>query len=89
MAKFKLNWKAPSDKQMKELVKELDDNKKKSFAEACIEVKDGKNKINRANAKKWLVAEFDGTDHIEWIGRPEPKEKKLSSVDEIAGWLNL
>lgn len=85
----KLNWKTPSEKVMKEIVRELSADKKKSFAEACIEVKEGNNKLNKSKAKKWLTAEFDGTDTIEWVGRPAEKEKRLSSVDEIATWLDL
>lgn len=87
--KVTLNWKAPSERKMADFVKQFDDEKKKAFALACIEVKDGKGKVNKAKAKKWLVKEFDNTDYIVWEGRPEKKEKRMSSVDEISMWLDL
>ena len=45
MAKVTLNWKAPSEKKMAEYVGTLGDDKKKEFAKACVEKKDGKNVI--------------------------------------------
>lgn len=89
MAKVVLDWKVPSEKKMKEFVGELDNKMKKSFAEACVSKKDGKNSINKTKAKAWLTEKFDGTDEIEWKNRPEKKEKVKSSADIIAEWLNL
>lgn len=89
MAKVVLDWKAPSEKEMKVFVSSLGDDKKKEFAKACVEKKDGKIKIKRADAKKWLTENFDGTDEIEWKGRPAKREKRMSAAEEIASWLDL
>ena len=90
MAKVVLDWKAPSEKKMADFVGELTDEKKKSFAEACVSRKeDGKVVINKAKAKKWLTENFDNTDEIEWNGRPTKREKTKSGADRIAEWLNL
>ena len=88
MAKVILDWKAPSDKKMKEYVGSLDNNKKKSFAKACVEKKNGKNTINKANAKKWLVDNCESTGDIEWKNKPKSVRQK-SAADEIASWINL
>ena len=89
MAKVVLDWKAPSERKMADFVGTLSDAKKKEFAEACVDKKGEKATVNKANAKKWLVDNFDGTDKIEWKNRPKKKEKKMSGVDTIAGWLDL
>ena len=89
MAKITLDWKTPSERKMADFVKELSDDMKKAFAKACVEIKDNKATINKAKAKKWLTEKFDGTDEIEWKGRPEKKEKKVSAADTIAQWLDL
>ena len=86
MEKTVLDWKAPSERQMKELVKTLSNDKKKSFAESCIEKKDGKNTMNRTNAKTWLKENC--ADMIEWKNAPKNSRPK-SSADEVAEWLNL
>lgn len=88
MASVTLDWKAPSERKMADFVGKLSDEKKKSFAKACVEKnEDGKITINKSNAKKWLTKEFDGTNEIEWKKRPEKKEKKMSGADTIASWL--
>ena len=89
MAKVTLDWKAPSERKMADFVGKLDNAKKKSFALACVEVKDEKKQINRAKAKKWLTEQFDGTNDIEWKGRPVKNEKTASGADTIASWLDL
>ena len=90
MAKVVLDWKAPSERKMADFVGTLSDEKKKSFAEACVGRKeDGKVEINKAKAKKWLTKEFDGTDEIQWEKRPEKKQKKMSGADTIASWLEI
>lgn len=87
MAKITLDWKAPSEKKMKEYVKTLDDTMKKSFAEACVEKKDDKIIINKSSAKKWLVKNANEAD-IEWKNKPKTS-RPISSASEIASWLNL
>lgn len=89
MVKVKLDWKAPSEKKMADFVEELDNAMKKDFATSCVEVNDGKVKINRSKAKKWLVEKFDKTGEIEWKNRPEKKAKTMSGATRIAEWLNL
>lgn len=89
MAKVTLEWKAPSDKQMQEFVGQFDNQMKKDFAKTCVVMKDGKATINKSKAKQWLTSKFDGTDEIEWKGRPINREKKLSAADTIASWLEL
>lgn len=84
-----LNWKTPSEKKIYEFLENFDDEKKKSFSEACIEEKDDEIKMNRKNAKKWLTEQFDGTDYITWINRPSVDGKKVSAVQKMAGWKNL
>ena len=88
MAKVTLDWKAPSEKKMAEYVGTLGDEKKKEFAKACAEKKDGKNKINKSKAKKWLIDNCDASGDIEWKGRPK-SVRPVSGADEIASWLNL
>lgn len=86
-AKVKLDWKAPSEKVMKEYVAKLGDDMKKSFAKACVEkTEEGKVKINKSNAKKWLVSNCDKNEDIEWKNRPK-NARPLSSAEEIASWL--
>lgn len=89
MATVTLDWKTPSEKKMADFVTKLSDDKKKAFAKACVEMKEGKPTINKSKAKAWLTEEFDGTDEIEWKNRPEKKEKPKSGADRIAEWLNL
>lgn len=84
---IKLDWKAPSEKVMKEYVGKLDNEKKKSFAKACMEVKDGKNVVNKSKARNWLVENCPKED-IEWKNKPKTV-RGLSSADEIASWLDL
>ena len=88
MAKVTLDWKAPSEKKMAEYVGALGDDKKKEFAKACVEKKDGKNVINRSKAKAWLVEKCDSTGDIEWKNRPK-SVRPISGADEIASWLDL
>ena len=84
--KIKLDWKAPSDVKMKDIVVKLDDEKKKAFAKECVEKKDGKNTINKSKAKKWI--DKNCKDYVEWKNYPKGGSK-LSSADEIASWLDL
>ena len=86
--KVTLDWKAPSEKKMAEYVKELGDEKKKSFAKACVDKKDGKVIINKSKAKKWLVDNCDSLGDIEWKNRPK-KVRPISGADEIASWLDI
>lgn len=86
MAKTVIDWKAPSEKQMKDVVKELSNEKKKSFATACVVVKEGKNTINKSKAKNWL--RDNCADLVEWKNAPKNVKAK-SSADEIAEWLAL
>lgn len=88
MAKVTLDWKAPSEKKMAQYVGTLGDEKKKSFAKACVEKKEGKSVINKSKAKKWLVTNCDSTGDIEWKNRPN-EVRPISSAEEIASWLNL
>lgn len=85
MALVTLDWKAPSEKKMAGYVVTLGDEKKKDFAKACVEQKEGKNVINKAKAKKWLVANCN-SEEIEWKNKPK-KTRPLSAADEIASWL--
>lgn len=89
MAEFKvvLDWKAPSEKKMKEYVETLGRDMMKDFAKACVEQKDGKNLINKSKAKKWLVDNCDSKGEIDWKKRPQ-NARPMSSADEIASWLN-
>ena len=86
MEKIILDWKAPSEKKMADYVKKLAKEKRKSFAEACVEAKDGKNIINKSKAKKWLVDNCDSKGDIEWKNRPK-NARAMSSADLIASWL--
>ena len=89
MAKVVLDWKAPSERKIKEFVGELPDKDKKDFVVTCLEKKNNKNVLNKPKARKWLTSKFDNTDDIEWKGRPEKREKRMSAVDEMAEWFNL
>lgn len=86
--KVTLDWKAPSEKKMKDYVISLGEEKMKSFAKACVETKDNKNVINKSKAKKWLIDNCDNTGDIEWKNRPKTV-RTLSAADEIASWLDL
>lgn len=86
MEKTVIDWKAPSERQMKELVKTLGNDKKKDFAVNCLEKKDGKNVINKVKAKNWLKENC--ADLVEWKNAPKNSRPK-SSADEVAEWLDL
>ena len=72
---------------MAEIVGGLSKEKKKEFAKACVEVKDGKNTITRSKAKAWLVKEC--SDRIEWKNKPQGNRQQKSGADIIASWLDL
>ena len=87
MAKVLLDWKAPSEKVMKEYVKTLDDKCKKEFAEVCVEfTEEGKINIKKTEAKKWLYKNCN--EDIEWKNAPK-NARPMSSAEEIASWLKL
>ena len=87
MAKAILNWKAPSEKVMADLMETWEEEMQIEFANACGSIVDDKVVINKTKAREWLTSHFDGTDEIEWINRPVKKEKKLSGADRIGKWL--
>lgn len=88
MAKFKLDWKTPSETKMADLVETLSEKEQMEFCEVCASLNEkDKVVINKSKAKKWLTDKFDGTDMIEWKNRPTPKEKKLSGAERIGKWL--
>ena len=84
-----LNWKAPSESKMADFVDTLDIETKKEFAKTCASKENGKCKINKSMARKWLTEKFDGTDKIKWENRPEKKVKKVSGAERICRWLDL
>lgn len=89
MEKVKLDWKAPSERKMLELVGELSAEEKKEFVNECSEVKEDKRVINKSKAKKWVKDKFDGKDRIEWKNLPKGTKKKPSISDTLESWLNL
>lgn len=89
MEKVKLDWKAPSERKMMDLVAELTVDEKKAFVNDCSESKDGKRVINKSKAKKWVKDKFDGKDRIEWKNLPKGTKKKPSISDTLESWLNL
>ena len=87
MEKITLDWKAPSEKVMKEFVSTLDNKVKKEFAEVCVERNEqGKVVINKSSAKKWLLKNYN--DNITWKNAPK-NARPMSSAEEIASWLEL
>ena len=91
MEKIKLDWKAPSERKMKDIVAKMDDSKKKEFAETCIFVdENGKKKMNKAKAKHWLIDNCPSDVEIEWKNKPSGDSKRgMSAVDIVASWLDL
>lgn len=84
---IKIDYKAPSVPKMKEFILTKSDDVKKTFAQKCITInEEGKNVINKAEAKKFLYENYK--DEIEWVNAPKGGIKK-SAVDEIAEWLKL
>lgn len=89
MEKVVLDWKAPSERKMMDLVQDLTNAEKLEFAKDCTVEKDGKRVINKSVAKKWIKDKFDGKDVIEWKNLPKGTKKKPNISDTLALWLNL
>ena len=87
--KVVLDWKAPSERRMMNLVEDLTDAEKLEFAKDCTVEKDDKRVINKSVAKKWIKDKFDGKDVIEWKNLPKENKKKPSISDTLEMWLNL
>lgn len=89
MEKVKLDWKAPSERKMMDLVTELSTEEKKEFVNKCTDEKEGKRVIHKSRAKKWVKEKFDGKDRIEWKNLPKGTKKKPSISDTLEEWLKL
>ena len=89
MEKIVLDWKAPSERKMMDLVEELTNAEKLEFAKDCTVAKDGKRVINKSVAKKWVKDKFDGKDRFEWKNLPKGTKKKPNISDTLEMWLNL
>ena len=87
--KIVLDWKAPSERKMMDLVEELTDAEKLEFAKKCTVDKDGKRVIKKSEGKKWIKDKFDGKDVIEWKNLPKGTKKKPSISDTLEMWLKL
>ena len=89
MEKVKLDWKAPSEKKMMDLVRELTPQDMKEFATDCSVSKDGKRVVDKTKAKKWIRAKFEGKDRIEWKNLPTGGRKQPTISETLEEWLKL
>lgn len=87
MDKVILDWKAPSERKMVDLVATLTPEEKKDFAENCTDVKEGKRVVNKSRAKKWVKEKFANDENVEWKNLPEKRTKKPTISDTLEDWL--
>lgn len=88
MEKVTLDWKAPSERKMYDLVGELPLERKTAFAKECTELKENKRVMKKTDAKKWIKKEFEGKDRIEWKNLPKGTNSKPSISDGLEKWFN-
>lgn len=89
MEKVILDWKAPTDGKIKEVLLKLNDKEKqKEFAKECIVKKNEKNIIDKTKAKHWI--DDNCKNYVEWKNYPKGGTAKRTTIaDEIASWLDL
>lgn len=91
---FELDWKVPSDNKMADFMEKQSEEMQIEFANECCTLDEkGEPKINKKNARDWLVNHFDGKNDeegnpmITWKNRPAKKDRPLSGAKRIAQWL--